>query len=110
MPMAIAAANAEDRSITFSWDHDFQQTNGTAIPSDDLLVTVYTESDQEACTGSLTCSTVQPYDTCVIYFAVATQLSTGMQSVPSDGVQSCTGPLPVYDTPPSAPVLKIQLN
>ena len=108
--LTAMSANAEDRSITFSWSHNFQQTNGTAIPPDDLVVTVYNELDQEACTGTLTCTAVQPYDTCLTYFAVATQLSTTMQSQPSTGVLACTGPLPVYDTPPSAPVLEIQLN
>jgi hypothetical protein len=108
--LLFSVAAFADRPVVFSWNHNYQQTNGTAIATNDLLVTVYNEFDQEACTGATSCEITQPWDTCVTYYAVATQLSTGMQSEPSSGVASCTGPLPVYDTPPTAPVLEVQLN
>ena len=101
-------AIAEERPISFSWQHNYQQTNGTAIPSDDLVVTVYDEADSEICSGNVGCNTTQPYDTCVTYYAVATQLSTALQSVPSEEVESCTGPFP--PTALTMPVLEIQLN
>ena len=88
------------------------QTNGTVIAPADLVVTVFDQYDTEICSGDAKggCQTTQPWDTCVTYYAVATQLSTALQSAPSSGVQSCTGPLPVYDTPPNAPVLNIELG
>jgi hypothetical protein len=103
---------ADDRPLTFSWAANLTQTNGTVIAPADLVVTVYDQFDNEICTGSHdgTCASTQPWDTCVTYYAVATQLSTTLQSAPSSGVESCTGPLPVYDTPPTAPALNIELG
>ena len=88
------------------------QTNGTVIAPADLVVTVFDQYDKEICSGDAKsgCQTTQSWDTCDTYYAVATQLSTALQSAPSSGVQSCTGPLPVYDTPPNAPVLNIELG
>jgi len=102
-------ASAE-RTVVFEWTVDYTQTNGTAIAKDDLVVTVYDEFEQEVCTDVNTCSTTQPWDTCITYFAVSTQISTSLQSAPSAGVASCTGPLPVLDTPPTAPVLDAKIN
>ena len=98
--------------MTFSWTANLTQTNGTVIAPADLVVTVYDQFDNEVCTGTHDggCASTQPWDTCVTYYAVATQLSTTLQSAPSSGVESCTGPFPVYDTPPIAPVLNIELG
>ena len=110
--LVSAHSAAEDRPLTFSWAANLTQTNGTVIAPADLVVTVYDQFDKEVCTGTHDggCASTQPWDTCVTYYAVATQLSTTLQSAPSSGVESCTGPLPVYDTPPIAPVLNIELG
>jgi len=107
-----AYSRADDRPVSFGWDHPMTQTNGTGIAPADLVVTVFDQYDKEICSGDAKsgCQTAQPWDTCVTYYAVATQLSTALQSTPSSGVQSCTGPLPVYDTPPTAPALNIELG
>ena len=98
--------------MSFGWDHPMTQVNGTVISPADLVVTVFDQYDKEICSGDATsgCQATQPWDTCITYYAVATQLSTALQSEPSSGVESCTGPLPVYDTPPTKPALSIELG
>lgn len=86
------ATNAQElSSITAQWTQVIAQEDGTPIDPDDLIYAIM-DGDvmQEMCvTSDTTCTFTVGYGECGSLYAVAYQLSTGLESAPSNVIDVC---------------------
>lgn len=99
----------EEQQLVFAWDGPFEREDGTPIPADDIVVTVYSVDGATICIGGQggSCAGYQLWESCMTYYATAFQKTTGLTSDRSELVEACTDPKPIPPAPPSAPQLRI---
>jgi hypothetical protein len=104
------SALAQTPVLNVSWSPVTTQEDGTVIDSSDVTYTVYNSINfNTLCqTSNLKCTIDINYSECLTMYATASQVSTALESAPSNAVTACAEPKPNY--PLSAPVISVTIT
>ena len=104
------AAQAQGPAFHVMWSPVTTQTDGTVIDTADVTYVIIDQNTSVpvCATAALECHIDAAWGECMLLYAIAKQISTAMESAPSNVVNACTGTRP--DFPLSAPVIEVTIE